>query len=236
MSIDYAKYTLDELLDVERNIDRVIYPDRYQLLCDELAKRKQNGEYEQLQRELEDDEDYEKRSFVIEFSAEGSCFNRILFIASFFTANLIILGTLIDKYTVTNFSNLHQYTTQVDSARCKREKVVDDEGDTYNYFDLHIQSYEDRFSALSINQQKCRNFAKNLTNGINISIWHKDGLIYQLKQNDRMLLSYNEMKPKIWDLQVTNSDWYWLSLLLIWVLFFKSLVNAFSPGTYTQDD
>ena len=33
MQIDFSKYTLEELLDIERNIDKDAYPERYEIVC-----------------------------------------------------------------------------------------------------------------------------------------------------------------------------------------------------------
>lgn len=41
---DYASCSVDELLDVERRIDRDAYPERWQRLQQELARRRHEGE------------------------------------------------------------------------------------------------------------------------------------------------------------------------------------------------
>ena len=33
MQVDFSKYTLEELLDIERNIDKDAYPERYEIVC-----------------------------------------------------------------------------------------------------------------------------------------------------------------------------------------------------------
>lgn len=43
--IDYTKYTVDELLDVNENINKDKYPERYKQLCDEIQRRKDRGEF-----------------------------------------------------------------------------------------------------------------------------------------------------------------------------------------------
>ncbi|MEE4245762.1 MAG: hypothetical protein V2I33_10140 [Kangiellaceae bacterium] len=39
MEINYQSYTLEELQDVKRNVDRYKYPERYEAVVDEIAKR-----------------------------------------------------------------------------------------------------------------------------------------------------------------------------------------------------
>ncbi|WP_157575829.1 MULTISPECIES: hypothetical protein [unclassified Pseudoalteromonas] len=34
--MDYTKYTVSELLDVQENIDKLAHPERYQLICEEV--------------------------------------------------------------------------------------------------------------------------------------------------------------------------------------------------------
>jgi|GEM_PF-2228530 len=45
---DNAKYSLEELLDVERNIDREAYPERYQTLQTEIEKRKNDQQVKKV--------------------------------------------------------------------------------------------------------------------------------------------------------------------------------------------
>ncbi|GLX76940.1 hypothetical protein tinsulaeT_02800 [Thalassotalea insulae] len=42
MNPDYTKYTLAELYEVKRNIDKECYPERYDLLINEIRKREKN--------------------------------------------------------------------------------------------------------------------------------------------------------------------------------------------------
>ena len=44
MKIDYTKYTVPELLDVNENIDAEQFPERYNLLQEEIERRKTNKE------------------------------------------------------------------------------------------------------------------------------------------------------------------------------------------------
>ncbi|MBA6225026.1 hypothetical protein H4J51_13975 [Colwellia sp. MB02u-18] len=46
MNPDYTKYTLVELYDVKDNIDKKCYPERYDLLLNEIRKREKNPENE----------------------------------------------------------------------------------------------------------------------------------------------------------------------------------------------
>ena len=52
MNPDYTKYTLIELYDVKDNIDNEFYPERYDLLLNEIRKREINHEKEPEPRKL----------------------------------------------------------------------------------------------------------------------------------------------------------------------------------------
>ena len=232
MSINYANYTLDELLDVNKNIDRGMYPDRYKQLSEEIQRRKQNGEFEKKSQEIEAQEDEDE--FFIEFASDGNGISRKLFISAFVLINIVVLTFLLPKYIVSDISDIHEYSTEIDFIKCHKIEVIDDETDTVNnYFDLDINSYQDTFSAVDIGEEKCNNLAKNLKVGSNISIWHENGLIHQLKSQDDMLLSYSYMKPKVRELRTDGDYLYWIGLIVLWVILFKSLANAVVPGTFT---
>ncbi|RLV58977.1 hypothetical protein D5018_14480 [Parashewanella curva] len=238
MFIDYSKYSTEELFDVYSNIDKENYPERFQALCDEIEKRKKTEQFKTVHKAIEEDKyaDYEgyELGFAIEFSSEGSGAYRKLFIGIFFLINIITLGLVINKYTVSSLSNIHQYNTQIQSAVCKVETIKDEKGYIQTYYDLRINSYQDTFLALGINKNKCENIARTLRSDLEISIWHKDGLIYQLKSNNVELLRYNYMKLKVRAMQTYDVYLYFLGLLFLWGIFYRSLVNAFSPGTYTS--
>ena len=238
MSINYANYTLDELFDVNESIDRDQHPARYKQLCEEIQRRKESGEFEKRSQEIEAQEDDhdEENEFIIEFSSEGKGTKRKLFISAFVLINIIVLAFLLPKYIVSDISDIHEYSTEIDSIECHKEEVIDDDTDkVYTYFDLNIESYQDTFSAVGIGEGKCKNLARDLTVGTNLSIWHEGGLIHQLKSQDSMLLSYSYMKPKVREIRTTDLYLYWFGLLVLWFMLFKSLANAIVPGTFTSN-
>jgi len=57
VSINYSNYTLDELFDVNENIDRDKYPERYKQLCEEIQRRKESGEFKQKMQEAKKQND-----------------------------------------------------------------------------------------------------------------------------------------------------------------------------------
>jgi hypothetical protein len=237
VTINYSNYTLDELLDVDENIDRDKYPDRYKQLSEELLRRKQNGEFEQkalqtekLAKESREDE------FIIEFAPEAKGTNRQLFICIFILINVAVLAFVLPKYWVSDLSDIHQYTTNISSIVCYKEEVTNSKTQKVTtYFDLNIGSFQDSFSAVGLNGSKCRTLARDLAPGTAVSIWHQDGLIHQMKSKEIMLLSYDYMKPRVRDIRTENVIFYWFGLLALWMLLFKSLVNAFRPGTFTAN-
>ena len=235
MSINYSNYTLDELFDVNQNIDKDKYPERYKQLCEEIQRRKESGEFERKIQEIEDQED-DKNEFIIEFSSEGKGTNRKLFIIGFVLINLVVLAFVLPKYIVSDLANIHEFSTEVDFIECHKEEVIDDETDkVYIFFDLNITSYQDIFSAVGIGEGKCKNLAKSIKVGSNISIWHEYGLIHQIKSKDKMLLPYVYMESKVRELRTDNASLYWFGLLALWVMLFKSVTNAVVPGTFTSN-
>jgi hypothetical protein len=237
LSINYSNYTLDELFDVNQNIDKDKFPERYKQLSEEIQRRKENGEFEKKAQEIEDqeDDDDDENEFIIEFSAEGNGKKRKLFILGFILINLAVLAFVLPKYIVTDLTNIHEYSTKIDFVECHKEEVIDDETDkVYSYFDLNIGSYQDTFSAVGIGEGKCKNLARSLKVGSNVSIWHEDGLIHQIKSKNNILLPYVYMEPKVRELKTEGVKLYWFGLLALWVMLFKSVANAFFPGTFTS--
>ena len=76
MKIDYTKYTVSELLDVQENIDKLAHPERYQLLCEEINFRKSNGEYHTYLKSFSTDESEDDDELVIEFSKGHKSWSR----------------------------------------------------------------------------------------------------------------------------------------------------------------
>lgn len=234
--IDYTKYTVDELLDVNENINKDKYPERYKQLCDEIQRRKDRGEFIKKEHTFEDLRDNEEDDIIIEFSSNGSVIVRTIFLVGFFIVNVLVLALLLFKYTVTDISKVHKYSTIIDSVECRREEVTYSKSDRVDtYFHLNIVSFPDLFTAYRISEIKCRMLARELNIGTRVSIWHEDGLIFQLKSDTEILLSYQYMRPNIQAVQTSDSSYYLFGLFIFWIMFFKSLVNAFFPGTFTKD-
>lgn len=239
MSINYSNYTLDELLDVNENIDKDEYPERYKQLYEEIQRRKESDEFVRKVQEIEkqQDEEDDKNEFIIEFSSEGKGTSRKLFILGFILINVVVLALVLPKYIVSDLTNIHEYSTEINFIECYKEEVIDDETDEiYTYFDLNIGTYQDTFSAIGIGEGKCKNLARSLKVGTNVSIWHEGGLIHQLKTQDKMLLSYAYMESKVRELRTDDASSYWFGLVFFWVILFKSVANAVSPGTFISNN
>ena len=237
MKIDYTKYTVPELLDVNENIDAEQFPERYNLLQEEIERRKTNKEFYQQIEEYDENEDndFEANEIIIEFSSEDR--SRKLFIGAFFLINLAVLAYMLPKYIVTDISDVHEYATEIDFIECREIDVINNETDEVStYFDLNMTSFGSPFSAISIDGGKCHKLAKELKVGSTVSIWHEDGLIHQLKYNDKMKLSYAYLKSKVRNFRTGDVDFYWFGLVFLWVALFKSLVNAIVPGTFLSKD
>lgn len=241
MEIDYSKYTRAELIDVYRNIDKEQYPERYQMLCDEI-KRREHAEQSPVkgnERALEESDDYEEDKdfeFVLTFSTQDAK-NRFRFLGVFVLINIMFLAFIIPKYIVKDIAQIHQYSTQVTSIECKKIELIDEETDKVSIvFDLNIYATGNVYSAVGIDKTKCQQLAKTLRPEENVSIWHEEGLMYQLSTPKGMLLSYQYLKPKIKALQSEDVSFIWIGLFAVWAFLFKSLVNAISPGTFGKND
>jgi hypothetical protein len=68
MQPNFSKYTLEELLDIERNIDKDTYPERYEIVC-KLIKVKETDRIEVESTE---------------FKEKSSKIHRVLFVVAFF--------------------------------------------------------------------------------------------------------------------------------------------------------
>jgi len=236
--INYSDYTLNELFDVNENIDKEQYPERYKQLCEEIQQRKDNGEFAEHAKKIKEQKDKndDKYEFIIEFSTEGPSTTRQLFLLTFFLINIVVLAFVIPQYIVSDLANIHEYSTEIDFIECHKEEVIDNETDqVYTYFDLNISAYQDTFSAVGIGEGKCKNIAKSLNVGSNVSIWHEAGLIHQLKSQDSILLPYDYMKSKVRELRTGNANVYWFGLIALWLVLFKSVINAVVPRTYTAN-
>lgn len=233
MKIDYSKYTVAELLDVNENIDAGQFPQRHKLLQEEIERRKTSGELRPQVEEYDDSDD--NNEIIIEFSADGH--SRKLFIFGFLIVNLVILAYMIPKYIVTDIVDVHEYATEIDFIECREVDVVDNETDEVStYFDLNIIAFDRPFSAMDIGGRKCHKLASELKVGSEVSIWHEDGLIHQLKHNDRIKLSYAYLKAKVRNVRTNEIEFYWFGLFFLWAALFKSLVNAIVPGTLSPKE
>jgi len=242
VKIDYSIYSLKELVDVKNRIDEQRFPENYHALMIELENRRRSGNFDGAYREplnffdAEDDDVHEDKSLVIEFSAVEHKERRIIFVIAFLLVNAVMLAIVVPKYFVKSLDSVNQYNTSISSINCQREEIENEETDVVSvYYDLNVTSHDDQFIAFDVGKYMCNSLTKDYKTGDQITLWHDDGIIYQLKSKSRMLLSYQYLKPRISAIQTQGSSFNWVMLLVIWVGFFKSLVNAIAPGTFTKD-
>ncbi|SFC92135.1 hypothetical protein [Pseudoalteromonas denitrificans] len=231
MNLDYTKYSISELLDVEQNIDKKTYPERYQLLCEEIAYRKSNGEYQQFLKQCATDENESSndKEFILSFSSGNKMWARKAFIVFFVVVNLGVFLNFISRHTVTSFDDLEVYTTTINQVECLVETVEDTETDIeYFYYDLKVGV----FSALNIDGNKCQKLAKTLALGNEVTLWQSEGVIFQLMTDETMHLSYAYLKQQVIKLKTENDFSIFLGLALFWFFLYKSLANAIKPGTF----
>lgn len=240
MKIDYSTYSFKDLVDVKNRIDADRFPENYNDLMTELDCRRRsgnlNGAYNEKIHVDEEDDDKDNDIFLFDFSGFGHKKRRITFLIAFFILNVVMLAIILPKHSVKSLDNVNQYNTSISSLKCIREEVENEEtGAVRVYYDLEVTSHNDKFIAFDVGKGMCNLLPRDYQTGADITLWHHDGIVYQLKAKSRMLLSYKYLKPRIRAVQTQGIYWYWLGLLMCWIVLFKSLVNAISPGTFTKD-
>lgn len=243
MKLDYTTYSLKDLLETRRRIDAERYPENFDALVNEIERRRRCGNLhgsntEHLSGYVDtDDEEDEADTLFVDFKSNGHKKRRCFVITAVLATSLCILALIGNEYWVTSLDNVRQYNTTVSDMRCVVTDIEDEEtGKVRRYIDLELSSGADLFAAFDINHRMCQTIKQEYPSGSNIKVWHQDGVIYQLKSDDRMLLSYRLLKPRIRAFQTQNTLYYIFGLFFIWLLCFKTFVNAVSPGTFTKDD
>lgn len=235
MEIDYKKYSYDELLEAYDYIDKDVYPNRYRVLVEEIKRRKNSGDHHQ---EIDDEEESSQVEFsdiLIEFSADKGNHARWYFVAFFILLHAVWLAIVTPNYLVSDINDLHQYTTEVEQAQCKRSEVYNEDTDTsYEVFDVYIDVYQQQFFAPEIDKRRCQRIANTLKPGAVVSIWQEDGLIHQLDANGKHLLSNKYMEPKIRAYRSGDLMMHLVLLFFLWALLGRSLINAVFPQTFTK--
>ncbi len=239
--IDYSQYTLEELFDVQRVIDKEHHPERYQSLIKEIESRKLTPEYikEKCKHDFithrekyDDDYDYED---IVELQHQvGQYLSNhkwlmVLLAAVFVTINVGILNVLISNNSTLSLKDIHVFQTQLDDARCRKEVVyLGDTDNTKTYFDLVLNSYPHEFVALNVTEKTCKKILRKVLPTNLVEIGHVDGLIHQLKFEDKVLLSYQFMKPKVISYKNSKSDGYLFWLIITWAIIAPCLFFSFS--------
>lgn len=242
VKIDYSTYSLKDLVDVKNRIDVERFPENYDDLLNELERRRRSGHvngFYNKQRNLsdgDDDNDNTNEGIIFEFGVVGHKKRRITFLTAFFVFNLVMLAIVLPKYSVKSLSSVHKYNTLVSSLKCIREEIENEDTDAVSvYYDLAVISHDDKFTAFEVGKRMCNVLSRDFKVGDDITIWHHEGIVYQLKAKSRMLLSYKYLKPRIRAVQTLDTYFYWFGLFMFWVVLFKSFVNAMSPGTFTKN-
>lgn len=243
MKVDYTTYSLKDLLDVKSRIDVERFPENYEALIDEIERRRRSGNLhgnntDHLINNYDyDDDDDEEDLFFLDFKPNGNKKRRRFVICAALIITAWALLLIGKDYWVTSLDEVRKYDTTVSSMKCVITDVENEETDEVRrYIDLDVMSDIDRFTAFDISQRMCNTIKSEYPTGSPISIWHKDGIIYQLKSDERMLLSYRLLKSRIRAFQTQDMYFYIFGLLFFWALAFKTVINAISPGTFTKED
>lgn len=119
----------------------------------------------------------------------------------------------------------------------KKIQLYDDESETRTtVYDLIITVENDEFSALSIDGRMCQQVVNSINLEQNLTIWHHEGLIYQLSNQSGLLLSYNYLKAIIYDLQTDGATSLWIVFIWFWLFVYKTATNVIIPGTFKNEE
>jgi hypothetical protein len=228
----YENYSLAELLEVQENIDRDKHPKRAAKVDTEIVRRHKNGEKIKKQYDLdddEDDEDDESNELILDFQGDGRQTLRWLFLATVILLHIGAIGWISHQLSIPKHTDLPDYLINVERARCSSKGS----GDT-RYYDFVVQSYGYQFYAVDIRRSLCHNLAKSIEQGSDVKIWHLDGIIFHMEQDDKVLISHNYLRSNYRGNRMSHLD-HWVAIALIfWAVFFKSFINALRPGTFVK--
>uniref|UniRef100_UPI0040477934 glutamine-hydrolyzing GMP synthase n=1 Tax=Shewanella sp. TaxID=50422 RepID=UPI0040477934 len=145
---EVKKEYCDLLLDVERHINQVAFPERYKQLQDEIKRRQALGIFnvppELPPKELNNTY-WRNNEIIFEFTSISKSW-RITFIATYLLVNIAILAWIIPNYYVSPLHSLHQYTTTIDDVDCRKDSVENEKtGEISDYYDIVISAYPNTF-------------------------------------------------------------------------------------------
>lgn len=229
MSIDYSRYSLEDLLDVKENIDAGSYPERYNQLLVEIEKRKKaRGPKFEVQKRHFWDREEDDFEFIIEFKRDEKVL-RFGFIALIIAINVWIVSAHWPEYQPKVFDSLQANTVKLRYAECNTHSYRVD-GQRYRQHDLFVSDDTGYFVAYDLSRSVCERIAKTPT-GEYFTVWHDEGIIYQLSENGTNRISYRTTKDK---LNRYNYDFfdYAVYLVILWLVVFKSFLNAVFPGSF----
>ena len=229
----YASYSLEELLEVQNNIDRDKYPNRAEKVDAEILKRKQAGETvsPQFRSYVEDhpedsDSDLE---LLLDFQHPQQQMMRGLFLTAVIIVNLVILGTFYQKLHVPHYQSFPEYLIKVEKAHCHINRY-----DGNKYYDFIIQSYGYQFYAIDLKPHLCKTLPKRIAALSDVKIWHDSGVIFHMTQGDKVLLSHDYLAHNYSSNRMSHlMPWFFL-YGIAWIIMFKSVANAISPGTFPK--
>lgn len=232
---NYTKLTDAQLHKAHQRIHEIEDATQYKALLHEVEKRQKMGKQLELADENEAARDGfgNPLTFFLTFDKKG--YGRWLFIAAMLITTIYLIAYILPKYYVASLDEVNKYVTKTVSADCQIERVEHPHTEALiNRYHLRVQSYRDEFWAFDAGKNDCTFLPKVLEKAEVATIWHKNGLIYQLSVDGQKRLYYGTLKYRIETLQTEGLVSYWLTLIWLWGVGFLSFCNAIAPGTFTR--
>lgn len=230
----YAKYSLQELLEVKHSIDRDKYPNRAAKVDEEIEKRKENSEkiedIESLWEDNEDDDD-ELNGIIWDFQEPEKQPLRWLFISTVILVHVLVIGYLVRQAAIPEYTELPEYLINVEAAKCIKAGTRDN-----RYYEFMIRSWGHNFYAVDIQKSLCDRLAKTIPKKADVKIWHLNGVIFHMTLSDKVILSHQYLRHRYRSNRLSHQH-HWIPIALVfWALFAQSFVNAIRPGTFIQEE
>lgn len=200
MDVDYKSYSKEELEDAKYNVDVNAYPERYAAINAEIARREspssaaKHSQHEVKSSTFSSDDNDDLKSTdaqraLLTPNSDGKFTPQK--ILSLLLHTLFFGGFVyLTQQSLPSLDKTHKYTTEIHDARCEHVETTENY-ESHN--ELILTVYYDIFWLPYLDSNTCFNTLLLLKKARKVSIWHKDGRIYQLAKGRIMLLTFEEI-------------------------------------------
>lgn len=213
------------------NLQRLDKPGSSRTIFDDDTFLPPVGEYAQLLPV------FDRWGLIADFDGPDSTTKRMLFVILLLLLSLLFIFPTIPNYPTKALAQTHRFDVVPSSVLCQQHSPSTITGPNQFFFDLHIRAGNDMFTALNVPQAHCQQIAKQMKTPSKLSLWHHRYLIHQLGsegKEDNLLPYQQQVKQTKAVIDAKNGS-HWLNaigLLILWLLAFRTLVNAIKPGSF----